>query len=127
MAGVTAAVSAVAVAADGADNGGFVRNGELAVAVDAVAGVVGTIAVAALRFFDGAALDLDGNILAIATAADAVAGVATGGVLDGAALDGDCGLAGASVTAADAGTTGAALRVFDGAAGDGDIGVASSS
>ena len=76
--------------------------------------MVAAIALAALRFFDGAALDRDGNILAIETAADAVAGVATHGFLDGAAGDGDIGSAAASVTAADvtaadAGTTGACV------------------
>ena len=127
VAGVTVAGVTVAAAADGVVNGGIAGNGESLVAVDAVAGiVVAAIAFAALGFYNVATLNRDGSIIAVAAAADAVAGVATGGVLDGAALDGDCGLAGASVTAADAGTTGAALCVFDGAAGDGDIGVACS-
>lgn len=68
--------------------------------MDAVAGV--KVAFAALRFFDGAALNRDGNIPATVAAADAVAGAATHGLLDGAARDGDIGIS-AVVTAADAG------------------------
>ena len=85
--------------------------------MDAVAAV--KVAFAALRFFDGAALNRDGNIFA---AADAVAVAATHGLLDGAARDGDIGIA-AVVTAADAGTIVAALG-FYGAAGDVDGGSA---
>ena len=110
VAGVTVSGVTVAAAADGVVNGGSGRNGESLVAVNAVAGVVeGAIALAALRFFNVATLNRDGNILATAAAADAVAEVATHGLLDGAVLDGDCGLAGAFLTAADAGTTAAAL------------------
>ena len=131
VAGVTVGGVTVAAAADGADNGGFAGNGEGLVAVDAVAGVAEFVTFAALCGFDGAALNLDGNIRALAAvfdaaAADAVAEVAAGGVLDGAARDGDCGRACSVKPAADAGTTAAALRFFDSAAIDGDCGLACS-
>ena len=127
MAGVTVGGVTAAAAADGADNGGFAGNGEGLVAVDAVAGVVEfAIAFAALRFFDGAALNVDGNILATAAAADAVADGFTHGLHDGVVLDGDCGLACSVRAAADAGTIAAALGIYGGFTGDGDIGIACS-
>ena len=79
----------LAAAARGVLDGGLTGDVQGAVAVDAVAAVT----VAALRFFDGAALNRDGNITATVAAADAVAGAATHGLLDGAAADGDIGVA----------------------------------
>ena len=124
VAGVTAAVAAVAVAAGGADNVGFAGDGEVAVAVDAATAVVGAMALAALRCFDGAALNVDGNIFANAAAADACAAIAADGFFDGAALDVDGSSAGAIVTAANAGSIAAALGFYDGVAPDVDGSIA---
>ena len=55
---------------------GIAGDGEVAVAVDAAAAVVEAMALAALRCFDGAALNVDGNIFATAAAADACAAIA---------------------------------------------------
>ena len=82
------------------------------------------MALAALRCFDGAALNVDGNIFATAAAADAVAVGATHGLHNGAAGDVDGSGAGASVTAANAGSIAAALGFYDGVAPDVDGSIA---
>ena len=105
------AVAAVAAFAGGVAAGSLLYlaalDGECTVAADAAAAVEDGIALAALRCFDGAALNRDGNILAAAAAADAVATEAALGVYDGAAGDDDIGVGAASslCAAADAGTT----------------------
>nr|WP_158404577.1 hypothetical protein [Faecalibacterium prausnitzii] len=110
VAGVTVGGVTVAAAADGADNVGFAGDGEVAAAVDAVAGVVvAAIALAALRFFDGAAADGDIGVAGSPVTAANAGTMLIGLRIDfGSAADGDIGVAGSPVTAANAGTIGAA-------------------